>query len=306
MRSLARFLLIGLAGIDACRTGLRPAPDDQILPKSIDLMHQGQALLSGRQVRAMPRTPLETALAVDPRNRWAFIDLARVAEKQHLFGKAIRMTNKALLLEPNDLDAIAVQGEAMVELGAPPAPRKISRSSRRFAAPGMPAGRAAVCRDHARADRRLGESAGQPQEQLRQAFRQRDPFRDAEGFRAALDIDPEPCRLDRAWHGFKLDRSILRRCPKAASVSRSITADRRRAAARPGTIWTTAEVTLGGGTKAERPRLSRSAAATAIAPRPRAARMRRFRAPRRSVGDFLLEHQVSDCHHGGQPRHRAT
>ena len=28
------------------------------------------------------------------------------------------MTNKALLLEPNDPDAIAVQGEAMVELGA--------------------------------------------------------------------------------------------------------------------------------------------------------------------------------------------
>jgi Flp pilus assembly protein TadD len=41
-----------------------------------------------------------------------------VAEKQHLFGKAIRMTNKALALEPNDPDAIAVQGEAMVELGA--------------------------------------------------------------------------------------------------------------------------------------------------------------------------------------------
>ena len=61
---------------------------------------------------------LETALAVDPRNRWAFVDLARVAEKQHLFGKAIRMTNKALLLEPNDPDAIAVQGEAMVEMGA--------------------------------------------------------------------------------------------------------------------------------------------------------------------------------------------
>ena len=28
------------------------------------------------------------------------------------------MTNKALLLEPNDPDAIAVQGEAMVEMGA--------------------------------------------------------------------------------------------------------------------------------------------------------------------------------------------
>jgi predicted Zn-dependent protease len=41
-----------------------------------------------------------------------------VAERQHLFGKAIRMTNKALELEPNDPDAIAVQGEAMVEMGA--------------------------------------------------------------------------------------------------------------------------------------------------------------------------------------------
>jgi len=41
-----------------------------------------------------------------------------VAEKQRLYGKAIRMSNKALMLEPNDPDAIAVQGEAMVELGA--------------------------------------------------------------------------------------------------------------------------------------------------------------------------------------------
>jgi tetratricopeptide (TPR) repeat protein len=61
---------------------------------------------------------LETALAVDPRNRSAYVDIARVAEKQHLFGKAILMTSKALALEPNDPDAIAVQGEAMVELGA--------------------------------------------------------------------------------------------------------------------------------------------------------------------------------------------
>jgi tetratricopeptide (TPR) repeat protein len=60
----------------------------------------------------------ETALAVDPRNRWAYTDIARVAEKQHLYGKAVRMTDKALLIEPNDPDAIAVQGEAMVEMGA--------------------------------------------------------------------------------------------------------------------------------------------------------------------------------------------
>ena len=82
---------------------------------------------------------LETALAVDPRNRGAFVDIARVAEKQHLFGKAIRMTNKALALEPNDLDAIAVQGEAMVELGAHRArPGQSCRSCRRICAKGCP------------------------------------------------------------------------------------------------------------------------------------------------------------------------
>ena len=38
--------------------------------------------------------------------------------EQHLFGKAVRMTDKALLIDPNDPDAIAVQGEAMAEMGA--------------------------------------------------------------------------------------------------------------------------------------------------------------------------------------------
>jgi tetratricopeptide (TPR) repeat protein len=80
-------------------------------------MHQGQALLAAGKLEDAENA-LETALAVDPRNRWAYIDLAKVAEKQRLFGKAIRMTNKALIIEPNDLDAIAVQGEAMVEMGA--------------------------------------------------------------------------------------------------------------------------------------------------------------------------------------------
>ena len=61
---------------------------------------------------------LETALAVDPRNRAAYNSLARVAQRQKLYGQAIRFTNKALALEPNDRDALAVQGEAMVELGA--------------------------------------------------------------------------------------------------------------------------------------------------------------------------------------------
>jgi Flp pilus assembly protein TadD len=117
MRSLPRLLLIGFAGVTLAAPVMGQRPDDQIAPKSIELEHQARTLVaSGKLEQA--EDVLESALAVDPRNRGAFVDIARVAEKQHLYGKAIRMTNKALLLEPNDPDAIAVQGEAMVEMGA--------------------------------------------------------------------------------------------------------------------------------------------------------------------------------------------
>ena len=117
MQFLARFVLIGAAGLAFVAPAAGQRPDDQILPRSVELQRQAHvAVAAGKFEQA--EDLLETALAVDPRNRGAFVDIARVAEKQHLFGKAIRMTNKALLLEPNDADAIAVQGEAMVEMGA--------------------------------------------------------------------------------------------------------------------------------------------------------------------------------------------
>src|SRR5262249_40169699 len=117
MRSLPRFVLIGFVGVALASPVLGQRADDQIQPKSMELQREAHALTGAGKLE-QAEDALETALAVDPRNRSAFVDLARVAEKQHLYGKAIRMTNKALLLEPNDPDAIAVQGEAMVEMGA--------------------------------------------------------------------------------------------------------------------------------------------------------------------------------------------
>ena len=117
MRLLAPVLAAGLAALAISAPVAGQKADDQIAPKSVELQKQGAGLLSAGKFDAA-EDALEASLAVDPRNRWAFVDLARVAEKQRLFGKAIRMSNKALLLEPNDPDAIAVQGEAMVELGA--------------------------------------------------------------------------------------------------------------------------------------------------------------------------------------------
>ena len=117
MQPFPRLVLAGIAAIALAAPVAGQRPDDQIQPKSVEFMHQGQTLMASGKLEDAENA-LETALAVDPRNRWAYVDLARVAEKQHLFGKAVRMTDKALLIEPNDPDAIAVQGEAMVEMGA--------------------------------------------------------------------------------------------------------------------------------------------------------------------------------------------
>jgi len=117
MGFVPRLLLVGFAGVALAAPVFGQRGDDQINPRSVQLMHEAQGLISAGKLE-QAEDLLETALAVDPRNRWAFVDLARVAEKQQLFGKAIRMTNKALMLDPNDADAIAVQGEAMVQLGA--------------------------------------------------------------------------------------------------------------------------------------------------------------------------------------------
>jgi tetratricopeptide (TPR) repeat protein len=120
MQSLPRFLLVAFSAVALAAPVVPVAgqrADDQILPKSVELQRQARAsIATGKLEQA--EDLLETALAVDPRNRSAFVDIARVAEKQHLYGKAIRMTNKALILEPNDADALAVQGEAMVDMGA--------------------------------------------------------------------------------------------------------------------------------------------------------------------------------------------
>ena len=117
MRSLPRLLLIGIAGLSVAAPVASQRADDQIAPRSAELQRQARALIPSGKLE-VAEDLLETALAVDPRNRSAYVDIARVAEKQHLFGKAILMTSKALMLDPNDADAIAVQGEAMVELGA--------------------------------------------------------------------------------------------------------------------------------------------------------------------------------------------
>jgi Tfp pilus assembly protein PilF len=112
---IALSVALALATIASAGHGQRP--DDQINPRSVALVQEGQAQSSaGKYDEATDL--FETALVVDPRNRDAFIALGRVAQAQKLPGKAIRFYAEALAIEPNDVNALSGQGEALVQRGA--------------------------------------------------------------------------------------------------------------------------------------------------------------------------------------------
>lgn len=92
-------------------------PDAAIDARSMALVAQAKGDMAVGRLEAA-NDALETALAVDPRNRGAYALMAEVAQKQALPGKAIRFYRESLLIEPNDIAALAGQGEAMVAKGA--------------------------------------------------------------------------------------------------------------------------------------------------------------------------------------------
>ena len=117
MRLTPIALSLAIAGATIASAGFGQRPDDQIDPVSAALVQEGQQhAAAGRHNEAID--VLETALAVDPRNRAAYVALGRVAQAQRLPGKAIRLYSDALRIEPNDVAALAAQGEAYVQRGA--------------------------------------------------------------------------------------------------------------------------------------------------------------------------------------------
>ena len=137
MRLSPLVLAFGLAASSLAVPVAGQKPDDQIAPRSVELLKQGEAALAaGKLIEA--DDALEAALAVDPRNRAAFVAMAKVAARQKLFGQAIRLTNKALALEPTDKDALAVQGEAMVEQGAAARAREVLAKLQKLCTQGCP------------------------------------------------------------------------------------------------------------------------------------------------------------------------
>jgi Tfp pilus assembly protein PilF len=107
--------LLATVSLSTSLSGQRP--DDQIDARSMQLLTEGRAAKAAGNLDGATDL-LETAVAVDPRNRGAFVALAEVADARDLPGKAIRLYREALLLEPNDRAALAGQGTALVHKGA--------------------------------------------------------------------------------------------------------------------------------------------------------------------------------------------
>jgi Tfp pilus assembly protein PilF len=95
----------------------RGLPDSELAPLSLALMKSGEAALAQGRTQAATDS-FEAALAADPRNRRAYLGMARAAEAEGLPGKAVRFYREALEIEPNDLHALELQGLALVERGA--------------------------------------------------------------------------------------------------------------------------------------------------------------------------------------------
>ena len=117
MRLTPIALTVAIALATVASAGHGQKPDDQIDPRSVAMAQEAQGLNAhGKYQEATDL--LETALAIDPRNRQAYLGLARAAQGQKLPGKAIKFYFDALKLEPNDVAALAGQGEALVQRGA--------------------------------------------------------------------------------------------------------------------------------------------------------------------------------------------
>ena len=117
MRLTPILISLGIAAATIASAGNGQRPDDQVDPRSAALVAQAQTRTSAGQYEQAIDL-LETALAVDPGNRGAYIQLGRVAQAQRMPGKAIGYYADALRLEPNDVNALASQGEAYVQRGA--------------------------------------------------------------------------------------------------------------------------------------------------------------------------------------------
>lgn len=117
MRFSPIFFALSLFLATVSSVGYSQNQDDIISPKAESFMQLAdEATRAGNYDEAIGY--YETALALHPRNRRAYIGLAQIAEAQKLNGKAIRLYKEVLEINPNDQTALVQQGRIFAQKGA--------------------------------------------------------------------------------------------------------------------------------------------------------------------------------------------
>ncbi|RPF72627.1 hypothetical protein EG799_02045 [Aurantiacibacter spongiae] len=99
------------------------AEDHQPDPRAAALVAEGRSQMQAGNVQDAISS-FEAALAVDPAYTAIYLDLASAARAEGLQGKAIHFYREAQERDPENLAAIAGEGEALVEKGAISAARE--------------------------------------------------------------------------------------------------------------------------------------------------------------------------------------
>ena len=109
--ALALSLMVGVTA------SVGDAQTAKLNPRAAALVAEGRAdMEEGRLQDAI--SAFEAALTVSPGQPDIYLELAEVARREGLQGKAIHFYREALKREPNNYSAIAGEGQAMVEKGA--------------------------------------------------------------------------------------------------------------------------------------------------------------------------------------------
>lgn len=104
-----------LAGVTA--SVIHSAPSQQLVPRAQALLAEGRAELAvGQTDKAIDA--FEAALAIQPGATPIYLQLAEATRRQGMQGKALRYYRDALETDPQNLQALAGEGAALVEKGA--------------------------------------------------------------------------------------------------------------------------------------------------------------------------------------------
>ncbi|NBC35327.1 hypothetical protein GTZ99_02000 [Novosphingobium sp. FSY-8] len=121
----AKEVFMRFAPVSAClsvalaitASSLQSAPAEVLDPRAMALVEQAQVALDAGNLDGAV-DGFEAALAIQPGSNALVMKLAEVARRQGMQGKALHYYRVVLARSPQDLDAIAGEGQALAEKGA--------------------------------------------------------------------------------------------------------------------------------------------------------------------------------------------